>query len=98
MKRAILSATIAALVAGGAGGAFAAGNGNGSGPGPNGSNTFGLCTAYFSGSATGQAHKHAAAPFAALEDDANQAYPNASSTQDAVTQYCAANGAHPGNG
>ena len=96
MKRVILSTTVAALIAGGAGGAFAAGNG--SGPGPNGSNTFGLCTAYFSGSATGQAQKHSAPPFAALEDAANKAYPNASSTQDAVTQYCAANGQHPGNG
>ena len=36
-------------------------------PGPNGDNTYGLCTAYNSGSPTGQAHKHKAGPFAALE-------------------------------
>jgi hypothetical protein len=83
MKRLVISSTIAALVAGGAGLAFAGQ------PGPNGHNDFGLCQAYFSGSANGQAHKHSAPPFAALEDTANAAYPNASSTEDAVAQYCA---------
>ncbi len=34
-------------------------------PGPNGNNTFGLCTAYFAGSETGQEHKRKAPPFAA---------------------------------
>ena len=35
-------------------------------PGPNGSNNHGLCTAYFNGSETGQAHKRNAPPFVAL--------------------------------
>jgi len=81
MKRLVISSTVAILVAGGAGFAFAA-------PGPNGHNDYGLCQAYSSGSANGQAHKHSAPPFAALEDAANAAYPNASSTADAVAQYC----------
>lgn len=81
MKRLVISSTIAALVAGGAGLAFAA-------PGPNGHNDYGLCQAYFSGSSTGQANKHSAPPFAALEAAANAADPSASSTQDAVAQYC----------
>ena len=82
MKRLVISSTIAALVAGGAGFAFAGQ------PGPNGHNDYGLCTAYCAGSANGQAQKHSAPPFAALEDAATAAYPNASSTQDAVAQYC----------
>ncbi len=61
-------------------------------PGPgNGHNTFGLCTAYFAGSQTGQDHKHQAPPFQALEaaaDSANQS----------VEEYCAENGQQPGNG
>lgn len=81
MKRLVISSTITALVAGGAGLAFAA-------PGPNGHNDYGLCQAYSAGSATGQANKHNAPPFVALEDAANAAYPNASSTADAVSQYC----------
>ena len=39
-------------------------------PGPNGHNNWGLCTAYFAGSANGQSHKHSAGPFVALEDAA----------------------------
>src|SRR5918996_4414479 len=35
-------------------------------PGPNGSNNHGLCTAYFNGSANGQAHKRNAPPFVEL--------------------------------
>ncbi len=40
--------------------------GTSQGPGPNGSNDFGLCTAFLSGSANGRAHKDNAPPFAAL--------------------------------
>lgn len=57
MKRLVISSTIAAIVAGGAGFAFAGQ------PGPNGHNDFGLCQAYFAGSQTGQDHKHQAGPF-----------------------------------
>lgn len=86
MKRLIIGGGAAALIAGGAGVSFAAG------PGPgHGNNTFGLCTAYFSGSQTGQDHKHGAPPFAALEAAANAA-------DQSVADYCAANGQHPGNG
>jgi len=74
MKRLVISATIAAVVAGGAGLAFAA-------PGPNGHNDFGLCQAYFSGSQTGQDHKHSAPPFAALEAAA-------SAQNETVADFC----------
>jgi hypothetical protein len=82
VKRLVISTSVAALIAGGAGFAFAGQ------PGPNGHNDYGLCKAYSAGSANGQAHKHQAPPFAALEDAANAAYPNADSTADAVAQYC----------
>jgi len=49
-------------------------------PGPNGHNDKGLCNAYFRGSDNGQAHKHSAPPFAALEDAAGGA--------DNVKAYC----------
>jgi hypothetical protein len=39
-------------------------------PGPNGHNDYGLCKAYSAGSDNGQAHKHKAGPFVALEDAA----------------------------
>jgi hypothetical protein len=51
-------------------------------PGPNGHNDYGLCKAYFSGSATGQEHKHAAPPFVALEAAADAA-------DQTVAEYCA---------
>lgn len=60
-------------------------------PGPNGNNTFGLCTAYSSGSEKGQEMKRQAPPFAALEAAAQAA-------GQSVDEYCAANGTHPGNG
>lgn len=83
MKRLVISSTIAALVAGGAGFAFAA-------PGPNGHNNHGLCTAYFAGSDNGQAHKHQAPPFAQLEKDADAAGNNdGTTTPDEVVNYCA---------
>lgn len=60
-------------------------------PGPNGSNTFGLCTAYFSGSEKGQEQKRKAPPFQGLEAAAEAA-------DQTVEEYCAANGTHPGQG
>jgi hypothetical protein len=86
MSLAKLAAPVAvvALVMGGASVALAD-------PGPNGHNTFGLCTAYFAGSDKGQEMKHQAPPFAALADAA-------SSQNQTVEEYCAANGTHPGQG
>ena len=84
MKRLVISGTIAAVVAGGAGFAFAGQ------PGPNGHNNHGLCTAYFAGSENGQAHKHQASPFVQLEKDADAAGNNdGSTTPDEVVNYCA---------
>ncbi len=61
------------------------------GPGPNGNNTFGLCTAYFSGSDQGREAKRKAPPFQGLEAAAEAA-------DQSVEEYCAANGTHPGKG
>ena len=77
-------AAVIALVLGGASVALAD-------PGPNDHNTFGLCTAYFSGSEKGQEMKRHAPPFAALEEAASAA-------NQSVEEYCAANGTHPGQG
>lgn len=80
-----------------------------SGPGPNGNNTFGLCTAYSSGSQQGQTQKQAhGAAFIALEAtatawDAQEDQQNPETdptepqetTQQKVAEYCAANGQHP---
>lgn len=74
MRRAVIAAAVATTLVGG-GVALAA-------PGPNGSNDFGLCQAYFSGSQTGQDHKHQAPPFVALEQAASAA-------NESVAQYCA---------
>jgi hypothetical protein len=84
VKRLVISSSIAALVAGGAGFAFAGQ------PGPNGHNDYGLCQAYFAGSANGQAHKHQAGPFQALEATADQTVGNkdGTGTADEVAQYC----------
>lgn len=60
-------------------------------PGPNGHNTFGLCTAYFAGSETGQENKRKAPPFQGLEAAAEAA-------DQTVAEYCAENGQHPGQG
>jgi Spy/CpxP family protein refolding chaperone len=60
-------------------------------PGPNDHNTFGLCTAYFAGSETGQEHKRKAPPFQGLEAAAEAA-------DQTVEEYCAENGTHPGQG
>lgn len=85
MKRLVISTSIAALVVGGAGFAFAGQ------PGPNGHNDFGLCKAYFAGSQTGQDHKHQAGPFQALEQAADQASggnQDGTGTADEVAKYC----------
>lgn len=60
-------------------------------PGPNDHNTFGLCTAYFSGSERGQEQKRKAPPFQGLEAAAEAA-------DQTVEEYCAENGTHPGQG
>lgn len=60
-------------------------------PGPNGNNTFGLCTAYFSGSERGQEEKRKAPPFQGLEAAAEAA-------DQTVEEYCAEHGQHPGQG
>ena len=74
MRRIVLGLAAAALVAG-SGAALAD-------PGPNGHNNYGLCTAYFAGSDNGQAHKHNAPPFAALEDAA-------AAQNQSVEEFCA---------
>lgn len=84
MKRTVVSAAVLALLAGGAGVSLAD-------PGPNGNNTFGLCTAYFSGSEQGQEKKRQAPPFQGLEAAAEAA-------DQTVAEYCAENGQQPGKG
>jgi hypothetical protein len=63
------------LVAVAAGGLLLAGTGlaRATGPDPTGPAKYGLCTAYFAGSPTGQSHKHNAPPFQNLEDAASAA-------------------------
>lgn len=82
MKRLVISATIASVVAGGAGFAFAGQ------PGPNDHNDFGLCKAYSAGSQTGQDHKHRAGPFQALEDAAGGDQNGNGSAADEVATFC----------
>lgn len=65
-------------------------------PGPHGPNNFGLCTAYFAGSETGQEHKRKAPPFAALEEVAGAT--GADDAEQAVAEWCAENGEQPGQG
>jgi hypothetical protein len=84
VKRTIIAAAVLALGAAGAGVSLAD-------PGPNGHNNYGLCQAYFSGSQTGQDHKHQAGPFAQLEQDASDA-------NQSVADWCAANAPKPGGG
>ncbi len=84
LSKIAVPATAAAMILGGAAVAVAA-------PGPNDHNTFGLCTAYFSGSDKGQEQKRKAPPFAGLEAAAAAA-------NQTVEEYCAENGTHPGNG
>ena len=49
---------------------------------PTGPAKYGLCKAYFAGSATGQGHKHGAPPFQALEQAASDA-------NQSVADFCA---------
>jgi hypothetical protein len=86
VKRLVIGGAIAALIAGGAGMSFAAGDG----PGPNDNNNHGLCTAYFAGSENGQSHKHQAPPFVALEQAADEAGDgDGTATPEEVVDYCA---------
>jgi hypothetical protein len=87
VKRLVISSTIAALVAGGAGFAFADG-----GPSLNGNNNFGLCTAYEAQSAHNP--NGPSAPFQQLADD----YAN-SNNGASFSDYCNAllNDGTPGN-
>lgn len=62
-------------------------------PGPNGSNNFGLCTAYFSGSDEGRENKRKAPPFQGLENAADE-----DENSDSVAEWCEQNGQHPGQG
>lgn len=81
MKRLVISSTIAALVAGGAGASFAAGGG----PSLNGNNNFGLCTAYLAQ----QAHRPGG-PNQTFQDLAN-AYQNDSTNNpngQSFLDYC----------
>lgn len=56
-------------------------------PGPNGHNNRGLCTAYFNGSPTGQAHKRNAGPFVALEEAADDGDSSTAPEED-VAAFC----------
>ena len=82
MRKRVLAVALAAAALSGVGVVHAAAD-----PGPNGHNNFGLCTAYSSGSATGQANKHNAPPFVALQQAAQN-------QQQSVQQFCS--GATPG--
>ena len=82
MKRLVISSTIAVLVAGGAGFAFAGQ------PGPNGHNNYGLCTAYIANQ--GHGNSHDTKPADALEAAADQAGNNdGTATADEIASYCA---------
>ena len=76
MKRTLLSAAVLTIGLTGAGVSLA------DPPGPNGHNDYGLCKAYFAGSATGQEHRHQAPPFVALEAAAD-------ASDQTVAEYCA---------
>lgn len=92
----IISVATLVLTAAGLGSASAA-------PGPNGHNNYGLCTAYFAGSANGRAHKHDAPPFQALEDAAGvDEDDSAEEAEQKVREFCSSatpggNGGTPGN-
>lgn len=87
-----MTAAIATAMLIGGPAAVAVANGNGGGPGPFGPNNFGLCTAYFAGSETGQQQKRQAPPFQGLEAAAEEA-------DQSVEEWCAENAPHPsGNG
>lgn len=90
MKRTILSAAVLVLLGGGVG-VSAAEPGPNDPPGGGHGNTYGLCTAYFSGSDKGQEKKRNGQAFKGLEAAAEAA-------DQTVAEYCAANGQKPGNG
>lgn len=81
MKKLLAAGALGLLLAGGSLTAALAA------PGPNGHNNHGLCTAYFNGSDTGQAHKRQAGPFQALEQTADDGDSNTSPAQD-VWNWC----------
>jgi len=83
VKRLVVSTTIAAIVAGGAGFAFAGQ------PGPNGHNDYGLCKAYFAGSQKGQDNKQQKGPFPALKSKAGDQDGDGDTDNDDVRAYCA---------
>ena len=93
MKRTILAASVLVLGAAGTGVSLA-------NPPSGGPQTYGTCTAYFSGSQTGQDHKHQAGPFQDLQNtaesaesaDAPGAQENAAETAPDVHDYCANSG------
>lgn len=85
VKTLVVSAAVTLLAVGGAATTAAVAE-----PGPNGSNNFGLCTAYFAGSENGREHKRKAPPFAALEAAAE-------ASDQTVEEWCAENGQQPGN-
>lgn len=83
MKK-LIAASILALVAADGGVTVAKAE-----PGPNGNNNHGLCTAYFSGSENGRAHKRNAPPFQALEEAAGVEEDDTQEQRDAaVREYC----------
>ncbi|WP_034267617.1 hypothetical protein [Haloechinothrix halophila] len=85
LSKIVAPVAIALLIGGSAGIAAAQ-------PGPNGSNNFGLCTAYFAGSDKGKEKKRQAPPFQALEAAAEE-------SDQTVEEWCAQNAPHPsGNG
>lgn len=98
--RLLVGAVAVALAMGSVAPALA--NNNGGSPGPNGHNTAGLCNAYSEGSATGQANKQAhGQAFIALaaaakawdaKEDTGQPPDPGETSQQQVTEYCAANG------
>ncbi|MEY2420416.1 MAG: hypothetical protein QOI95_483 [Acidimicrobiaceae bacterium] len=91
MKKFLIAAVLATLVASGAGlGVSQAKSSNSGGnPGPNGSNEHGLCTAYFNGQKNGHDKNGNPPPFAALlvAADSTPDDGNVATTQD-VFNYC----------
>ncbi len=104
MRKWIVAVVVGFTLASGVGAALASGSGGG--PGPNGHNTYGLCTAYSSGSQQGQTEKQmhgvafiqlaaTATAWDAMNDQNESNEPMNESTQEKVAEYCAANGQHP---
>jgi hypothetical protein len=84
MRKALAVAAAAVALAGASAGAAKAV------PDPSGPAKYGLCKAYFAGSATGRQHKHEAGPFQALAAAADEAGDgNGTATDDEVRDFCA---------